>query len=312
MSAIDDTDGTIHLEEQEIHELSPVKRPANRRPKLFQKSGDDLMPMTPEQKKILAPYAKAADVSEEDLFKALEKMDEDKREALFKAFKSKSAEAKMAEEGKEEADGKVAEMEKAADANKAKVEKALELVAADKAEDALPLLNEISGKKEIFKSEDLSPAALKHFEKMEAAAAADRVRIEKAEAELKANKDAESKRVWTEKAADLKALPAAEDVNNGDLLAEVANKAGDELAGKLHSFMKTADAAIREGDLYKEKGDNRDRAPREGSAEALLEKRAANFREKSAEPMSYAQAYTACLRADPDLARRVQAEQDAE
>jgi hypothetical protein len=310
MAAIKNNDDTIHLEEQEIHELSPVKRPANRRPKLFQKSGDDLMPMTPEQKKILAPYAKAADVSEEDLFKALEKMDEDKREALFKAFKSKSAEAKMAEEGKEEADGKVAEMEKAADANKAKVEKALELVAADKAEDALPLLNEVTGKKEIFKSEDLSPAALKHFEKMEAAAAADRVRIEKAEAELKANKDAESKRVWTEKAADLKALPAAEDVNNGDLLAEVANKAGDELAGKLHSFMKTADAAIREGDLYKEKGDNRDGAPREGSAEANLEKMAKSFQEKSDTPLTYEQAYTKCLRLHPDLARRVQAEQD--
>lgn len=248
------------------------------------------MPMTPEQKKILEPYAKAADGKEEDLFKAVAKMTDEERDSMFKALKSFSAEKmdgeKKAAEAKEKAEGletEVAELKKAAEIKVTEQEKAEQLKA------------------------DLPPAALKHFEKMEADNEAARVRIEKAEGKLEAQEKAEAKRVWVEKADELKALPGEA---KGDTLAEIANKGGEELAGKVLDIMKAADAALAEGDLYKEKGDNRDGSAREGSAEAKLEKMAKSFHEKSDTPMTYEQAYTKVMRLHPDLARKVQDEQD--
>jgi colicin import membrane protein len=305
MSGIDQNAPDAHLEDQDILEISPVRRPANRRPKIFQKSGDDAMTLTPEQKEILAPYAKAADISEDDLFKALSKMDEDKRDDLFKAL-SKMADEKKAAETKAAEDKEAAEQAKTADAaRQVKLEKALELVADNKAEEALPLLNELAGKSELFKSEDLSPAAKKAFEKMEADAKADRKRLEKAEAEIEEGKVAERKRVWTEKAEKFKAVPGKD---KGALLADIA-ELDEDLAGKVHEFMKAADSALAEAGLYDEIGNNREGG--EGSAMAEAETLAKKYQAKSAEPMTEAQAFTQVIRDNPGLRDRINAENNA-
>jgi len=246
------------------------------------------MTLTPEQKELLTAYAKAAGEPEDDFFKKVAKMDDKERAGMFKALQSFAAKNKAAVDEKAAAEAKVEKLEKA------EADRLVEIEKAEKKANA-----------EEFEKSELTGPALKAFEKMEADNKAALERIEKAEESVKTFEKSERKRVWTEKAAELKAAPGED---NGDLLAEVA-ELSPEIAERVHEQMKAADAAVAEGDLYREKGSNR--AAEKTTAEDKVTALAKARFEKSEGSMTLDEAEAVIWGENPELYAQHESEQSA-
>jgi hypothetical protein len=135
-----------------------------------------------------------------------------------------------------------------------------------------------------------------------------RKRAEKAEADAAIEREIRLAKAYVEKAESFSNIAKAEDL--GPVLQSIATAVDDDTVEKLEGWLKAAHNLIDDGAFFKEFGAGG--VPAEGSAQAIVEKKGAEYR--AAHPdleLSQAQAEVAVMKADPALAQRVDAEERA-
>jgi hypothetical protein len=149
------------------------------------------------------------------------------------------------------------------------------------------------------KDEDIPESVRKSIEALEDGQKEAKERAEKAEAVVKEMRDEQRAKDFLAKAEMFKHLPNVVPAEFAPILSKIEKALKDEEWEKLAETLKAADAAIAEGDLFREIG--RDEVPDAGgSALAQLNAKAEELRKANAD-LTKEQAFTQAIRENPSL-----------
>jgi hypothetical protein len=290
-------------------ELSPVKHPANRRPKLFQKSVTMEDPMVTD--KALQEYLTKSSLTDD-----VKGFIKSTIEAMTKAKPStidvevvKKAVADLFGFGTtaEEVTKAKADAEKAAGEEKAKlvetVKSALDKLQADKplVGEAVNSLAELAGVTPVVKMVDQLPPEMKaQWEAMVKSNKANQEEMEKLQKSIDEQREATARQEFIAKAAGLSNIPLkAEEL--GELLS-VVSKTDAEKGEKLLTTLKSVDELLAKGEALRELGTEGNITPPAAKAAITrLDKMAEEMVVKSAGKLTREQAFTKALELHPEL-----------
>ena len=165
------------------------------------------------------------------------------------------------------------------------------------ADEVLKALAERSGDEK--KDEDIPESISKSIKALEDGQREAKERADKAEAVVKEMRDAERARVFLAKAEAFKHLPNVVPAEFAPILSKIEKALKDDEWEKLAETLKAADAAIAEGDLFKEIG--RGESPDAGGSNlAKLNAKAEELR-KADPKLTSEQAFAKALKENPAL-----------
>jgi len=280
------------LEQINVLELSPTPRPANRRAKILQKTAAPTTLSAEDKKKAEAEARRLPDKEQQ--------MTKEEQAAADKLAADELAALK---DGKAKAEKSLADLG-------ATIKKSIEALAGDKPDLAAALeplakaaeveMPELPALVEKAAPEPAVPEAFKaEWAAMQKSAQAAQERVEALE------KSAARKEYVTKAEKDFGAVPGASIDELGDLL----QKAHDAGHGEdLEKVLKATQGLVAKSEAFVEKGSSLGGGGDGDDAYDKLEKMAAEKVQKSAEPMTKAQALRQVRRENPQLAREASAQ----